>query len=189
MKDAKRKIIIAITGASGSVYALNLINSVIAYPDNYSEIAIVFSEAGKKVWDYELKKQGLLKKNPIKYYKYNDLFASIASGSANYDSMVVIPCTMGTLGKIASGTSDNLIIRAADVMLKERRKLILVTRESPLSLIHIENMKTITLAGGIIMPASPTFYHFPESIQDLTLTVVERILDLLDLPGSIKRWE
>ncbi|MFC2138288.1 UbiX family flavin prenyltransferase, partial [Bacteroidota bacterium] len=115
---------------------------------------------------------------PFFKYDVNDFFSPAASGSANYDAMIIIPCSMGTLGKIAHGTSDDLIIRAADVMLKEKRKLILVPRETPYNLIHIENMKLITLAGGIICPASPSFYSKPETINDLVDTIVERVLHL-----------
>lgn len=181
------KIIVAVTGASGSMYAQYLLEKLIALENKLAEVALVFSESGKKVWEYEVGDLTIDSKI-IHQYSNNNLFAPIASGSAGYDSMIIIPCTMGTLGRIASGTSDDLISRAADVMLKERKKLILVTREAPLNLIHIENMKTITLAGGIIYPASPSFYSKPNDKKELEMTVVHRVLDILGFESDIHRW-
>jgi 4-hydroxy-3-polyprenylbenzoate decarboxylase len=183
----RHKIIVAVTGASGSIYAKHLLESLLKRNSNELEISLIFSENGKKVWEYEIGRFAM-KSKKINQYSNNDLFSPVASGSAGYDSMVIIPCTMGTLGRIASGTSDDLISRAADVMLKERKRLVLVTRESPLNLIHIENMKTITLAGGIIFPASPSFYSKPNSKEDLEMTVVDRVLDFLGLESGISRW-
>jgi flavin prenyltransferase len=182
-----KKIIVAVTGASGSVYAKHLLDKLIALKNAPANISLVFSESGKKVWEYEL---GKIIIDPTKIHQFdnNDLFAPVASGSAGYDSMVIVPCTMGTLGRIASGTSEDLISRAADVMLKERKKLILVTREAPLNLIHIENMRTISLAGGIIYPASPSFYSKPKSMEDLEMTVVNRVLDIMGFESEIIRW-
>jgi 4-hydroxy-3-polyprenylbenzoate decarboxylase len=114
--------------------------------------------------------------------------APFASGSAGYHALVVIPCSMGTLGRIAAGISDDLITRAADVQLKERRKLILVTRETPLNLIQIRNMATVTEAGGIICPATPSFYSLPTNMEELALTVVHRVVDLLGLNIDSYRW-
>ena len=182
-----KKIVVAITGASGSVYAKLLVEKLIAVKNDIASISLIFSDSGKKVWNYEVGKFSLRSKL-IHQYSNNDFFAPCASGSAGYDSMVIIPCTMGTLGRIASGTSDDLITRAADVMLKERKKLVLVTRETPLNLIHIENMKTVTLAGGIIFPASPSFYSKPEDLTQLELTVVDRVLELLNIEVDHFRW-
>jgi len=181
------KIIVAVTGASGSIYAKHLLDRLASLKNKPKEISLIFSENGKKVWEYEI---GSINydSNAIHEYSYNDFFSPVASGSAVYDCMVIIPCSMGTLGRIASGTSDDLISRAADVMLKERKKLILVTREAPLNLIHIENMKTITLAGGIIYPASPSFYSKPSSKEELELTVVKRVIDILGFESDVKRW-
>jgi 4-hydroxy-3-polyprenylbenzoate decarboxylase len=183
----KHKIIVAVTGASGSIYSKHLLEKLAKHKANSIEISLIFSENGLKVWEYEIGKLTIKSKN-ILPFSNNDLFAPVASGSAGYQTMVIIPCTMGTMGRIASGTSDDLISRAADVMLKERRKLILVTREAPLNLIHIENMRTITLAGGIIYPASPSFYSKPNSKEELEMTVIDRVLDIMGIESGIKRW-
>lgn len=182
-----RKIIVAVTGASGSIYAKHLLNLLSALDKAIVEVSLIFSESGKKVWDYEVGEFDVDSSN-ITQYSNTDYFAPVASGSAGYDSMIIIPCTMGTLGRIASGTSDDLISRAADVMLKERKKLILITREAPLNIIHIENMRMVTLAGGIIYPASPSFYSKPLNKEELELTLVNRVLDILGFDSRIKRW-
>lgn len=182
-----RKIVVAVTGASGSIYAKHLLRKLSIIDTEIIELSLIFSESGKKVWEYEVGEINITSDN-IKQYSNNDFFAPVASGSAGYSSMIIIPCTMGTLGRIASGTSDDLIVRAADVMLKERKQLILVTREAPLNLIHIENMKRVTLAGGIIYPASPSFYSKPSSKEDLELTLVNRVLDIMGFDMGIKRW-
>jgi len=181
------RIIVAITGASGSIYAKHLLSKLIGQENRLVEVALIFSESGKKVWEYEV---GELTVNSkiIHRYSNDDFFAPVASGSAGYESMVIIPCSMGTLGRIASGTSNDLISRSADVMLKERKRLILVTREAPLNLIHIENMRTITLAGGMIYPASPSFYSKPTSKEDLEMTLVNRVLDLMGFDSDMNRW-
>lgn len=178
----KQKCIIAITGASGSIYAVNLLEKLRHHKSHFEEIAVIFSETGKKVILYETGSIPSLRK-PFRLFSNDDLFASPASGSAGYDSMIVIPCSMGTLSRIAAGNAQTLIERTADVMLKERKQMILVTRETPLSLIHIRNMETVTLAGGIILPASPSFYRKPETINDLVDSVTERIMKFI-LPGS-----
>jgi flavin prenyltransferase len=178
------KIIIGITGASGAIYAKALIDQLILYPSQVSEVGIIFSDTGKQVWEYELGKA--TDWVPFRIYSKLDFNAPFASGSSDYDALIICPCSMGTLGRIANGISDDLLIRSADVMLKERRKLILVTRETPLNLIHINNMKAVTEAGGIVMPASPSFYSHPETIDDLVLTVVERILTLAGIKPDIK---
>ena len=183
----KRKIIVAITGASGSVYAKVLLNKLVSLQDQIEAVGIVMSDNAKDVWKYELGDTSY-ENLPFKVYDKNDFFAPFASGSAKYDSMVICPCSMGTMARIATGISNDLTTRAADVVLKERRKLILVTRDTPLSLIHIENIRTITLAGGIILPASPSFYSRPASFEDLAATVVDRIIDQIGLNQDAYRW-
>jgi 4-hydroxy-3-polyprenylbenzoate decarboxylase len=184
---SKRKIIVAVTGASGAVYAQLLIKNLQQLSTQIAEVAIVMSDNAKQVWQFELDNTDY-DKLPYKIYAKNDFMAPFASGSARFDTMVVIPCSMGTLGRIASGTSDDLIARAADVILKERRKLILVARDTPLNLIHIRNMATITEAGGIICPAVPSFYSKPKTIEELAMTVVNRVIDLMGLENESYRW-
>jgi 4-hydroxy-3-polyprenylbenzoate decarboxylase len=145
------------------------------------------SNNSREVWEYELGNRDF-ENLPFKSYHKSDFNAPFASGSAGFDTMIVIPCSMGTLGRISAGISDDLITRAADVMLKERRRLILVARETPLSLIHIRNMEQLTLAGAIVCPAVPSFYHKPLSMEDLAMSVVNRVLDLSGLPSSGFRW-
>lgn len=181
------KLIVAVTGASGSVYAQRLLAKLISAGHPYAEVAVIFSEQGRKVWEYELG-TGVETPPYFRCFESADYFAPPASGSANYQTMVVIPCSMGTLARIAHGTADNLIVRAADVMLKERRKLILVPRETPLNLIHISNMQQLILAGAIICPASPSFYTHPQTIDQLVDTVVDRVLDLAGVVIPQKRW-
>ncbi len=181
------KIIIGVTGASGAVYAKTLLETLATLKNKVDKIDVVFSDNAKEIWKYELDtdpEQTI----PFKIYSKNDFFAPFASGSAGYDTMIICPCSMGTLGRIANGTSDDLITRASDVLLKERKKLILVPRETPFSLIHINNMKIITEAGGIICPAIPSFYNKPGSIEDLVDTVVNRILQLADIMTNSFKW-
>lgn len=178
------KIIVAVTGASGAIYAQRLFEKL--HKQENVEVAVVFSDTAKDVWKYEL--GGKPQIFEFVEYANNDFFAPIASGSAKYDAMVICPCSAGTMGRVANGTADNLIARAADVMLKERRKLILLLRETPYNLIHIKNMETITLAGGIICPATPSFYSKPSAIEEVCDTVVNRVLDLVGLSNDCKRW-
>ena len=184
----KHKIIVAITGASGSIYAKVLLDQLVVLKDQTDAIGIVMSKNAKNVWEFELGNDSY-KDYPFKYYEKNDFMAPFASGSAQYKTMIVVPCSMGTLARIATGVSDDLITRAADVILKERRKLILVSRDTPLNLIHINNMKTITEAGGIIMPASPSFYSKPNNYEELAATVINRVIDLADLNKESYRWQ
>lgn len=184
----KHKIIVAITGASGSIYAKVLLDQLVVLEDQTDEIGIVMSKNAKDVWEFELGND-TYKDYPFKYYEKNDFMAPFASGSAQYKTMIVVPCSMGTLARIATGVSDDLITRAADVILKERRKLILVSRDTPLNLIHINNMKIITEAGGIIMPASPSFYSKPKNYEELAATVINRVIDLADLKKESYRWQ
>lgn len=183
----KKKLVIAITGASGSVYAKILLDKLTQFKDQISEIGVVFSKNAKEIWEYELEDKSY-QEYPFKQYEINDFYAPFASGSAQYDTMIICPCSMGTIGRIANGTSDDLITRAADVILKEKQKLILVPRELPYNLIHIRNMETITLAGGIICPASPSFYSKPKTIDDAVSTVINRIFDLAGLKADTRRW-
>ncbi len=186
-KQNRRKIVVAVTGASGAVYASVLFKKLIAIKNLLDEVGVVFSTNATGIWDYELK-DPFKAMAPMKVYGKNDFYAPFASGSSAFDSMIVCPCSMGTLGRIAHGISDDLITRAADVMLKERRKLILVPRETPYSLIHIENMRTVTLAGGVICPATPLFYSKPETIEQAAETVVDRILALAGFEIEAYKW-
>lgn len=185
--EKNRKIIVAVTGASGSVYARLLIGRLKELPGGPAEIAVVFSDTAKLVWEAE-EGAKFVAEGCAKEYSNSSLFAPFASGSSSYDTMIICPASMGTIGRTASGTSEDLIARAADVMLKERRKLILVPREAPYSLIHLRNMETLTMAGAVICPASPSFYSSPRTIEDLVMTVVERIIDLAGFRGSNYRW-
>ena len=184
----KHKIIVAITGASGSIYAKVLLDQLVVLKDQIDAVGIVMSKNAKDVWEFELGNNSY-KDYPFKYYEKNDFMAPFASGSAQYKTMIVAPCSMGTLARIASGVSNDLVTRAADVILKERRKLILINRDTPLNLIHINNMKTITEAGGIIMPASPSFYSKPNNFEELAATVINRVIDLADLKKDSFRWQ
>ncbi|MGI9138056.1 MAG: UbiX family flavin prenyltransferase [Sediminibacterium sp.] len=181
------KIIIAITGASGSIYAKCLMDALIPLKDQYESVGVVMSDNAKIVWETELGNKNY-NEYPFTFYHKNDFNAPFASGSAQYNTMFIVPCSMGTMGRIASGMSDDLITRASDVILKERRKLILVVRETPYNLIHIRNMETITLAGGIICPATPSFYSLPKTMEDLAFTVVNRMLDLAGINHKSYRW-
>ncbi len=175
------KFLVSISGASGLVYAKALVDSLTKLGH---DVKIVVSKGAKKVAEHE--KCQLPKAD----YEEDDLSAPFASGSHRFDGMIVIPCSVKTLGEIASGIGDTLTSRAAEICLKERRKLILVIRETPLSLIAIENMKKITLAGGVIMPASPGFYSGSESVDDLVRFIIGRVLDQLGIQHNIcMRWK
>jgi 4-hydroxy-3-polyprenylbenzoate decarboxylase len=182
-----KKIVVAVTGASGSVYAEILLNKLILLKDQWDELSVVMTENAKEVWKIERDNEAY-KKFPVKFYGQQDFNAPFASGSGQYETMIIIPCSMGTLGRIASGISNDLISRAADVLLKERRKLICVVRDTPYNLIHIRNMETITLAGGVICPATPSFYSKPKTIDDVAATVVDRVLDLAGIDIKTFRW-
>ncbi len=182
-----RKIVVAITGASGSIYAKILLNKLQSVKDQWSELGIVITDNAKLVWKTELENEEYSSYN-AKYFSKNDFMAPFASGSGNYDTMIIIPCSVGTLGRIASGISDDLISRSADVVLKERRRLICVVRETPYNLVHIRNMETITIAGGIICPATPSFYSKPQTLDEVASTVVDRVLDLAGFKIQTFRW-
>jgi|SRR5690554_3359846 len=182
-----RKLILAITGASGAIYARVLLDKLQAVSDQFEKLGVVMSDNAKEVWHYELGNRDYLQ-YPFDFYEKNDFFAPFASGSAQYDTMIVCPCSMGTLARIAQGTSSDLTTRAADVILKERRKLILVARETPLNLIHLRNMTAIAEAGGIICPATPSFYSLPADFTALAATVVDRVLSLADIQTDSYQW-
>lgn len=181
------KIVIAITGASGSIYPKVLLDKLFAIKDQWTELSVILTENAKEIWQTELDNDDY-KNYPVKFYGQQDFMAPFASGSGQYNTMIIIPCSMGTLGRIAGGISNDLISRAADVILKERRKLICVARDTPYNLIHLRNMETITLAGGIICPATPSFYSKPKTLEDVAATVVDRVIDLAGLKISSFRW-
>jgi 4-hydroxy-3-polyprenylbenzoate decarboxylase len=183
----KKKVIVAITGASGSIYAKLLLDNLLKLSDQVDKVGVVMSDNAKEVWRFELGNEAY-DNYPFTFYHKMDFNAPFASGSAKFDTMIIIPCSMGTLGRIAHGISNDLISRAADVVLKERRKLIAVVRDTPFSLIHINNMKAVTEAGGIICPASPSFYSLPKSIAEAAQTVVSRAIDLAGFEQDSYRW-
>lgn len=183
----KHRIVVGITGASGSIYAKVLLDKLKSLNDQIDEVGLVMSTNAPEVWKHEL--GDLPEQWPFKIFGKMDFNAPFASGSAKYETMIICPCSMGTMARIASGISNDLMTRSADVILKERRKLILVARDTPLSLIHLRNMTAITEAGGIIAPASPSFYSHPETMEDLASTVVDRVLDLAGLDLKAYRWK
>jgi len=185
------KWVIAVTGASGSVYAKLLMNKILSNSDQLDALGLLMSENAKTVWEHELGNRDYLNysaHDKVTMYEPNDFMAPFASGSGQYNTLIIVPCSMGSLGRIASGISNDLLTRAADVVLKERRKLILVLRDMPYNLIHIRNMETVTLAGGIICPATPSFYSKPASIEEVAATVVDRVLDLAGFEQKTYRW-
>jgi flavin prenyltransferase len=182
-----KKIVIAITGASGSIYAKVLLQRLQQLQQQYAALSLVMTDNARVVWKTELEDDSYETFSCTRFDK-NDFNAPFASGSGQYDTMIIIPCSMGTLGRIATGISNDLITRAADVILKERRKLICVIRDTPYNLIHIRNMETVTLAGGIICPATPSFYSRPQTLEEVALTVADRVLDLCGFDISTFRW-
>lgn len=199
MADLSRGLTVAITGGSGSLYAVRFLTRAVRY---FDPLYLTLSGPALKVAREELgidldldtfRPEQLLpdlrEAARIRYYGKTDFDAPFASGSAAPDAMVIVPCSMGTLGRIAAGTSDDLILRAADVMLKERRKLILVIRETPLSLVHARNILAVTEAGAVVMPAAPGLYHRPRTVDDMVDFVVFRILDHLGVRDpDARRW-
>jgi 4-hydroxy-3-polyprenylbenzoate decarboxylase len=180
------RILVAITGASGSLYAQRLLDNI--YPQAH-EVHVVLSNYAQAVISEELP-GGLRLPSGAKMHGLKSMNVPFASGSNPFDAMVVIPCSMGTLGRIAHGISDDVLLRAADVMLKERRKLILVPRETPLSLVHLKNFELLLLAGATLIPANPSFYTLPKTVEQVADTVVARVLDHLGLPQNlVKRWQ
>lgn len=185
---AKHKIIVGISGASGAVYAKVLLEMLVGLKEQIEDVALVLSDNARDVWKFELGNEDY-KHFPFKVYEPADFFAPFASGSANYTTMIICPCSMGTMARIATGISNDLMTRAADVILKERRKLILVIRDTPFSLIHVRNMQTIIESGGIICPANPSFYSLPKTFEELAATVVTRVIDLAGLEQTTYRWQ
>ena len=183
----KHKIVLAITGASGAIYAKVLLDKLTTLKSQIESIGLVMSDNAKYVWKQELDNEDYKNYN-LNHYSKLDFSAPFASGSANYNIMIVCPASMGTIGRIANGISNDLTTRAADVVLKERRKLILVARETPYNLIHIENMKKITSSGGIICPATPSFYSKPKNFEELAATVIDRVINLAEIKHDCYMW-
>jgi 4-hydroxy-3-polyprenylbenzoate decarboxylase len=179
------KIVLAIGGASGSIYARLILDKLKELQNH--ELSFVMTENAEVNWKLE-NEDHMIDDYPFKRFARNDFYAPFASGSANYDAMIICPCSAGLLGRIANGISDDLITRTADVMLKERKKLVLVFRESPLNLIHIKNMNEITLAGGIICPAIPNYYSKSKSIDEVAATVSNRALELIGVNTGSFKW-
>ncbi|MEE4354087.1 MAG: UbiX family flavin prenyltransferase [Desulfatiglans sp.] len=193
----KKRIVVGISGASGVIYGITLVKELLAYP---MEVHVIITETGRKIIAHELHHRGDVgslcgknfdySQNPearLIEYEEDDLFAAPASGSFRYQGMVVVPCSMKTLSGVAGGLAENLLLRAADVCLKERRTLILVPRETPLNRIHISNMARAADAGAIILPPTPAFYFGPKTVQDMVDFVVGRILDQLGLEHKLVR--
>lgn len=182
------RFVLGITGASGGIYA---VRTAMHLKRLGHSVTLIVTAPGKEVLEFEGANQVFDYADEV--CKVDDFFAPCASGSSDYAGMAVVPCSMGTLGRIAAGTSDNLLVRSADVCLKERRALVIVPREMPYSLIHIENMERVTRAGAVVIPASPQFYSKPESIEELVDTVVAKVLRHLGIPqgelnGIVKPW-
>jgi 4-hydroxy-3-polyprenylbenzoate decarboxylase len=182
-----KKVVVAITGSSGAVYAKVLLDRLALLRSQWTAVGVVLSDNAITNWELEIGPADF-SVYPFDFYKKQDFNAPFASGSARYDTMLVCPCSMGVLGRIAGGISNDLITRAADVVLKERRRLILVTRDTPLSLIHIRNMAAVTEAGGIICPACPSFYSKPDTVEAVAATVIDRVLDLAGFELDSYRW-
>ncbi len=182
-----RKIVLAVSGASGSIYPRLLLKKLYTLTAQWNELALVMTDNAKTVWETELGHPDYLD-YPARIYETNDFMAPFASGSGQFDTMIIAPCSMGTLGRIASGISNDLISRAADVILKERRKLVCLVRETPYNLVHIRNMETVTVAGGIICPATPSFYSKPQTLEEIASTVTDRVLDLCGFNSDAFRW-
>lgn len=179
------RLLIAVTGASGAVYAQRLLDAV---DPTTNEVHVILSQYAPQVVSAELD-GGLRLRDGVSSHSHRSMNLPFASGSNPPDAMVVIPCSMGTLGRIAHGVSSDALLRCADVVLKERRKLILVPRETPLSLVHVKNFELLILAGAILLPANPSFYSRPQTVEAVADTVVARVLDHLGLPNDLHaRW-
>jgi len=187
MSTPKHKIAIAVGGSSGSIYAKVLFDRLAALSDQWERVGVVMSDNARYNWQLELGDDSY-KEYPFDFYEKNDFMAPFASGSARYNLMIICPCSMGLMGRVAQGLSNDLATRAADVILKERRTLILVPRDTPYNLIHLRNMTALTEAGAIIAPACPSFYSNPTSFTELAATVIDRVLDLGGLELDTYRW-
>lgn len=181
----KKRIVVAVTAASGAVYARLTLEALLESPQ-VERIALICSDNAREVAEWE--GESLPEDGRIDVYRNDDMFAPAASGSARYDAMIVVPCTVGTVGRVAAGVSQSLIERAADVMLKERRPLVLVVREMPYSLVHLRNMVAVTESGAVVVPASPSFYARPRSIGELCRSVVERALAQAGVETAHYEW-
>jgi flavin prenyltransferase len=182
------KLLVAVTGASGALYAKRLLDALAAArtTDRALDVTVCFSKNGRRVWQHELGDQPV---GDFRQVDNDDFTCGFASGSADWQAVVAVPCSVGRLGRIAAGLADDLIARAADVALKERRKLVLVVRETPLSLLHLENLTAVARAGAIVLPAVPSFYTRPDSVEAVVDTVVARVLDQLGIAASVApRW-
>lgn len=179
------RVIVAVTAASGAIYARQCVELLLR-SNSVERIALIYSRDAQAVAEAE--GVTITEDGRIEIYSNDDMWASPASGSARWDSMIIVPSTMGTIGRIASGISQSLIERAADVMLKERRRLVIVAREAPYSLIHLRNMTTLTEAGAIILPASPSFYFNPTTIEELCLTISQRAVEMAGVEVSHREW-
>lgn len=179
------RVVVAVTAASGAIYARQCVELLLG-SNSVERIALIYSREAETV----VKSEGVVMPadSRVEVYSNDDMWASPASGSARWDSMIIVPSTMGTIGRIASGVSQTLIERSADVMLKERRRLVIVAREAPYSLIHLRNMTTLTEAGAIIIPASPSFYFNPATIEELCLTISERAVELAGISVEHREW-
>src|SRR6266478_4614882 len=185
-KGPRLRILVAITGASGSLYAQRLLDNL---DPQQHEVHVVMSHYAQAVISEELP-GGLRLPAGVKTHGLKSMNVPFASGSNPFDAMVIIPCTMGTLGRIAHGYSEDVLLRAADVMLKEKKKLILVPRETPLNLLHVRNFELLMLAGATILPANPSFYMQPKTIEAIADTVVSRVLDHLGVEHKLgNRWK
>ena len=180
------KVVVAITAASGAIYARQLLEALVSSSE-VERVAVIYSANARAVVAHE--GVTMPESDKVEVFENDNLFASPASGSAGWDGMVIVPASVGTLARVATGVSQTLIERAADVMLKERRALIVVVRETPLSLIHLRNMVSLTEAGGIVLPACPSFYSNPQDIEQACNTVTERIVSLLGIEATHYQWQ
>ncbi|MFI3282122.1 MAG: UbiX family flavin prenyltransferase [Rikenellaceae bacterium] len=179
------KLIVAITAASGAIYARQIVAHALA-DHSVQSVAVIYSTSAREVMEYE--GEHIAPHPKIVELDNDNLFAAPASGSAGYDAMIIAPASMGTIGRIASGVSESLISRAADVMLKERRRLVIVARETPLSLIHLRNMTTLAECGAIILPASPSYYSKPQSVEQLAQSVSTRAAQMVGVECESYEW-
>lgn len=186
-KANKQRVVVAVGGSSGSIYAKVLFDRLQEMHAQWDRVGVVMSDNARYNWELELGDRSY-EDYPFDFYRKNDFMAPFASGSARYTSMLVCPCSMGLLARMAQGISNDLVTRAADVILKERRRLIIVPRDTPYSLLHLRNMTLLTEAGAIICPATPSFYSKPTTFEELALTVVDRVLDLAGFAPDTYRW-